>query len=228
MTYLGLRLYRYFTDRRNDFGTVRLHLRCRKRARPRAHLHHRPRRFPHPDVHARGHLRHGEGDHHRPAARARQPGGAREHLPLGHAPRGGAGGRGRGHPPLHELRRPHAHRLRRIPGVLAGRHREALRRRGHVPVHLRRQQDPLDARGEHAHPGAHRRRHRHAAGPVRPLPRHPRVRGARRGLLQRLGASLPGGPYAPRSDALRHRAGRHAPGCVWKACGGCARSKRSR
>ena len=24
---------------------------------------------------------------------------------------------------LHELRRPHAHRLRRIPGVLAGRHR---------------------------------------------------------------------------------------------------------
>ena len=113
-------------DVRNFLGTVRLHLRCRKRARPRAHLHHCPRRFSHAYVHARGHLRHGEGDHHRPAARARQPGGAREHLPLGHAPRRGAGGRSRGHPPLHELRRPHAHRLRRLPSIQPRRHREAL------------------------------------------------------------------------------------------------------
>ena len=38
----------------SSFGTLRLHVRRYQRARPRAHLHHRPRRFPHPDVHARG------------------------------------------------------------------------------------------------------------------------------------------------------------------------------
>ena len=105
-------------------------------------------------VHARGHERHGEGRHRGSAARPRRPGGAREHVPPVAAPRRRRGGRGGRGAPLHELRRPHAHRFGRVPGVQPGRHAQARRRRPHVPLHLRRLQDPLDARGQHGHPGS--------------------------------------------------------------------------
>ena len=179
-----------------------------------------------PDVHARGHLRHGEGDHHRPAARARQPGGAREHLPLGHAPRRGAGGRGRGHPPLHELRRPHAHRLRRIPGVLACRHREAR------PTTGSRSSPSTTAARSTGRPRRTCASRKLIGADIAmqldqcaPYPATREFVGARRGLLQRLGAPLPGSPQAARPDALRHRAGRHAPGFAFGKRAAAARDR---
>ena len=65
------------------------------------------------------------------------------------------GGRGRRRARVHALRRPHAHGFGRLPGVLAWPTPLKLgRRRADVQVHLRRRQGALDARGQHAHPGA--------------------------------------------------------------------------
>ena len=59
------------------------------------------------------------------------------------------------------LGRPDPHRLGRLPGLLAPRHADRLRRRRrHVPLRLRRQPGALHARARRAHPGRPRLRHR--------------------------------------------------------------------
>ncbi len=58
---------------------------------------------------------------------------------------------------VRRLARPHAHRLGRVPGVLA--RTEGRRRRGHVPFDLRRVDAPVHPGDRGADPGAARRRH---------------------------------------------------------------------
>ena len=89
------------------------------------------------------------------AARRRDRAG--QHLPPDAAARrrGGGGARRRG--PVRRLGRPHAHRLGRLPGLLARPRRR--RRRRHVPLHLRRLPPPPDAGVGGRGPGAARRHH---------------------------------------------------------------------
>ena len=63
-------------------------------------------------------------------------------------------------------------------------------------LHLRRRQDPLDARRQHGHPAAAGRRHRHAARPVPAVPGRAReFVAACSGPVRQLGASLPCGAH---------------------------------
>ena len=122
------------------------------------------------------------------------------------------GGLGR----VRRLGRADAHRLRRLPGVLA--RAQGRRRRRHVPQRLRRLDPPLHAGVGGRHPGAARRRHpdgaRRLPAAAEPARRHRAGRRAHR----RLGGAGQGRPPARPAGAVRHRAGRH----VARRCGGRA------
>ena len=109
---------------------------------PRARA--RPRRDA--GVHAGGHLRRGEGDVARRAARARRADRARQHLPPVAAPRPGCHPGARRPAPLHGLGRADPHRLRRLPGLQPRRLAEDKRRRGPVRIADQRRPPVPDAR----------------------------------------------------------------------------------
>ena len=132
---------------------------------------------------------------------------AREHLPPAAA--SGAGGLPpyRRHPPVHELGRPRAHRLRRVPDLLAAPLARADRRGGRVPELRRRQGGAAEPRAVDRHAGRDRQRHHDGARPVRQLRGRPRLGAGRPGAHPPLGRAQPrrAGRLGP--VAVRHRAG---------------------
>ena len=125
--------------------------------------------------------------------------------------------------PFHELRRARAHRLRRVPSVLAlaaGR-----RRRRHVPLGLRRQRAPAHARACGRGAGGTRRRHPDGLGRLPSVAVSSRGRAARGRTHRELGGARGSGASARGTSALRDRArGRRRRACAGRAPAGRSRS----
>ena len=210
----------------------------RRSCRDRPHLHHRrhrrrgtdgrdracPRCGAHAGLHAGRHRRHGEGDVHGPGE-----GDGRRHHPRQHLSPDAAAGRragGGARRPARLLRLVGAdpHRLRRLPGDVAGPAEEARRDRRHLPVAYRRGDLHADAGALAGDPGAARFRHPHAARRVHRAARAARRSGARHAPVAQMGGALEGRlRQAGGEGAVRHRPGRRrcrAEGRVGQGAGG--------
>ena len=200
--------------RRAARRSAALRARGHRRGGPGRHRAHRAGQLRHPDLHAGGHPGCGADPRRRRPRGHRRPGRAGQHLPPDAASRCRRGARPGRTSPLQRLGRSSAHRLGRLPDLLAGAH--GRRGRGHVRLDLRRQPPPAHARVGGGRPGAAGRRH--PDGPRR-LPgaaRAPTGHRRRRPADAALGRAGPGRVRgrgrrrhrAPPSGAVRHRAGR--------------------
>ena len=188
--------------------------------------HAESRRGRNADLHAGRHLRHGEGG---PAART--GGNARADHPRQHvspvaAPRAGDDRRARRPAQLHGLEAPDPHRLRRLPGVFAGRSAQDHRRWRHVRVADQRRQAVPVARNLDADPEGAELGHRDAVRrmhAVRDQQRADVAPGRRRfdAHVDALGAALHRRIQRPGQSerAVRHRPGRHVRGPARRVAG---------
>ena len=184
-----------------------------ERPRPGRPLRNRPRRRPHPGLHARGHPGHGEGHHARPAGGDRPPGDPGQHLPPGPAARRRAGARPGRPARLHGLGRARSSRIpaasRSSPWPPCARSRRRAwpsRATSTAPRHFL---SPGAQHGDPAQPGLG---HRHGPGRVPAGAPGARAAGALHGPHHPLAGALPRLSPGPAPGPLRHQPGRRPPG----------------
>ncbi len=163
-------------------------------------------------LHARGHASGGEGAVDRVAPRGRVPGSPREHLPSPAPPRCGSVPARGWHPPVHELARLGAHRLRRVPDLLAAPLARDHRGRGRVPELCRRSHGAPEPGALHRDAGGHRQRHHDGARPMRAGDGRPSHGPRRPGPHPPMGRTKPRCAERLAPVAVRDRPGGTLPG----------------
>ena len=168
----------------------------------------RAQRGSHADLHAGGHARLRARPASRGSARKRCAGAARQYLSSAAAPGPRAVRETGRHPWLHELAALRAHRLGRLPDLLAARQPQHARGRRRVQKLCGQQHHLPEPGTQHRHAEVDRLGHHDGARSMRAVHRRSRHRTARHGADAPLGAAQPRCARRFTAGPVRHRAGR--------------------